>query len=95
MDSYCVPAIAALRQSEKEETGSPLAATHVVPPFRQQAAMAFDASSEGTKVTLALHATLPVLKPLHDERCQVAEIKSKAPAAGPVDASTTNSSRGS
>lgn len=92
MDSYCDPA---LRQLEKEESGSPLVATHVLPPFRQQAPMAFNACSEGMKVTLPLHVTLPVLKPLHDERCQVAEIKSKAPAAMPADASTTNTSRGS
>jgi hypothetical protein len=88
MESYCDPA---LRHSVKDDSGSPLVAEHEV--FVQQAGMALDACSEGMKATLLLHVALPVLNPLQDERGQMAEIKSKTPAAGPADASTTSTSK--
>lgn len=80
----------ALRQSEREDIWIPCIATQFPVSRAQQAGMAFEASSEGMKVTCPLHLTLPVEKSLHEERCQVAVIVSGgAPAARTTDSTNT------
>lgn len=65
----------ALRQSAREASLAPAreSATQLPVWLEQQAAMEAGGSDKGTKVTLPLQLALPVVKPLHDERCQVAK----------------------